>query len=483
MGKRSKKGKRINKTAGQVEQKTGSQGEQKPQEITDSSSFGEFLNNPLTQTTVLICLLTFIVFTISFLSMPVIADSRWSIPTAVSIYKEGNIDLDEYQIALIANNNYKVISIENHSYGKFPIGVSILVLPLVFFYDQFTNLGESTYYSVPMNAEMFFASFIVALTAIIIYLIARKKGLGMAGALLLALIFTFGTSAWSTASLSLWQHGPSMLMITITLYLILLAKDRPFIIQFAALPLAFSYIIRPTNAIVIALFSIYVFLQYRRYLLRFILWGIMLAVPFLLFNYSIYGSLNSPYYATDRLLGRSAETIMLALAGNIISPARGILIFSPVLLLSFAGMIIKVRRRTFERLDLFLVLIILLHWLTISLVTEWWGGHSFGPRFFTDMMPLMFYFMIPVFQIVPELRGWHKGAVVGAITVLALFSVFVHFRGSTCAQVQDWNIHPDIQANQWRLWDWEDIPYLSGIDGNIFRWHKNCVAPDFVPRQ
>ncbi|MHB9111299.1 MAG: hypothetical protein ACYC4D_01520 [Thermoleophilia bacterium] len=479
MGKASKKKKKIKKKSEEIQKEPGNKEEHEHSSIQGNDSPKGPINNPLTQATVLICIFTIIVYLISFLSIPVVADSRWSIPTAVSIYKEGNVDLNEYKAVVQANDYYKVRKIGSRLYNEFPIGVSLLVLPIVYFYDQFTDLGESVYYGTPKEAEMFMASCIVALTAIFLYLIARKKGLGMLGGLLLALIFTFGTSAWSTASLSLWQHGPSMLMITITLYIILLARDRPFIIQLAALPLAFSYIIRPTNSIAIVLFSIYIFLQYRRYFIRYVLWGILMAIPFLWFNYSIYGSLSSPYYATDRLIGRSAETILVALAGNLVSPGRGILVFSPVLLLSFAGVMIKIRRRTFEKLDFFLVLTVIFHWLTISLVAVWWGGDSYGPRFFTDMMPLMIYFMIPVFEVVPKLGVWHKRAAVAGISVLAIFSIFVHFRGSTCAQVQHWNVHPDIQENQSRLWDWGDIPYLTGIDGNLFRWQDDCFEPGF----
>ncbi|MBI5869667.1 MAG: hypothetical protein HZB44_01730 [Actinobacteria bacterium] len=478
MGKASKKKKKIIKKPAEVRKGPGNAGEHEHSSTQGDESPKDSIDYPLAQATLLILIFTIIVYLISFLSLPVLADSRWSIPTAVSIYKEGDVDLNEYRAVVKANDYYKVRTIGSRLYNEFPIGVSLLVLPIVYFYDQFTDLGESVNYATPKEAEMFMASCIVALTAILLYLIARKKGLGFAGGLFLALIFTFGTSAWSTASLSLWQHGPSMLMITITLYLVLIAKERPFIIQFAALPLAFSYIIRPTNSIAIILFSIYIFLEYRRYFLRYILWGILMAIPFLWFNYSIYGSLSSPYYATDRLFGRSLETILVALAGNLISPGRGILIFSPILILSFAGVIIKIRRSTFERLDLFLILIIGFHWLTISMVTEWWGGHSYGPRFFTDMMPLMIYFMIPVFLIVPKLDGWHKKAVIAGISVLTIFSVFVHFRGSTCGQVQDWNVHPDIMENQSRLWDWEDIPYLTGIDGNLFRWQEDCYDPE-----
>lgn len=45
--------------------------------------------------------------------------------------------------------------------------------------------------------------------------------------LLTVFIFAFCTSAWSTGSRALWQHGPSMLMLSAALYLILSAREKP----------------------------------------------------------------------------------------------------------------------------------------------------------------------------------------------------------------------------------------------------------------
>ncbi|MHB8967058.1 MAG: hypothetical protein ACYC5A_08155 [Thermoleophilia bacterium] len=429
--------------------------------------------------------LLFCIFSIALViltvSEPVVADSRWSIYTTMSMIDEGDIDLDEYGPMLEQNGYYMTDRIDGHYYSQFPVGVSVLVLPVVFIYDAFNDLGDNIRTMLPSETELFLASMIVAATAVFIFLIARRQGLGLAGSLGLTGIFTFGTSAWSTASLSLWQHGPSMLMLAIALYLILGARERPSLIQFVSLPLAFSYVIRPTNAIAVTLLTLYVAMEYRRYLVRFVLWGMLLAIPFFAFNYSVYGSITSPYYSADRLIGRNPGTIVSALAGNLVSPARGLFIFSPVLLLAIIGIVMKIRKRQFKRLDYILAAIVLLHWLAISLVTQWWGGHSFGPRFFTDMLPFLVYFMIPVFLELGALDAWRKPAAVGVVSLLAVFSVFVHFRGSTCSEVQDWNVVPEISDNRWRLWYWSDIPYLSGIEDNLFTWKENCFAPD-VPR-
>ena len=86
-------------------------------------------------------------------------DSIWSIPIARSLLREGNIDLDEYTALLEANRFYAIESINGHYYSVFPIGVSLLAVPVVYAIDAagVTLSNKKT--------ERLVASLIVALTA------------------------------------------------------------------------------------------------------------------------------------------------------------------------------------------------------------------------------------------------------------------------------------------------------------------------------
>ena len=72
------------------------------------------------------------------------------------------------------------------------------------------------YLDAHLLVEVAIASTLVALTAMLLFFTARLY-LGAAGSIALALLFAFGTSAWSTASRALWQHAPAMLMLTAAL--------------------------------------------------------------------------------------------------------------------------------------------------------------------------------------------------------------------------------------------------------------------------
>ena len=161
-----------------------------------------------------------------------------------------------------------------------------------------------------------------------------------------AVIFALGTSMWSMATRALWQHGPLNLMLILAMLLLLGARRRAALAQYASIPLALSFIMRPTAAIPIAVFSVYVLICYRPWFVRFMLWAICIAVPWMAFNIWTWGMVLPPYY----LLGTAVtvgdnSTFGEALLGNLISPARGLFVFSPVLIFAISGFWLAMRTR------------------------------------------------------------------------------------------------------------------------------------------
>ena len=65
-------------------------------------------------------------------------DSVYSIHTAMSIIKEHNIDLDEYEEIIQTKKNqlYCVKQLDGHYYYSYPLGVSLLSVPFVYLADK-----------------------------------------------------------------------------------------------------------------------------------------------------------------------------------------------------------------------------------------------------------------------------------------------------------------------------------------------------------
>lgn len=403
-------------------------------------------------------------------------DSKWTIHTTMSLIREGNTDLDEYSRVVERYRDYTIEEIDGHLYTIYPTGTSLLVSPIVFLVDKGMewivgiNFEETinTEYMIPKGLERFTASCLVACTAAIVYLTAVLLNPNRQYALLLTFIVSFCTSAWSTASRALWQHGPTMLLLALTLYLLLLAQERPcyapWCIRLISIPLVFSYLVRPTNSLSIAVFSFFIALRYRKHVLSYCLWSLTILLPFLFFNYQTYHTLLPPYYLPQGQLSNRGLQYLEALNGMLFSPSRGLFVFSPILIFALYGVILKIRQRTIRLIDYCLLSVIILHWMASAAHLHWWGGYSYGPRYFTDVLPYFAYFLIPVFPSIASYSGKRKVIVVTLFICCIITSFMIHYRGSHSEAVYNWNASPvSVDLDPSRVWNLHDIQFLRGL--------------------
>ena len=444
----------------------------------------------------------------------------WTIPTALSILREGNTNLDEYPDLMVEVDHHALEVIGGHQYSIYPIAVPFLAAPAVFVIDRGIQLIMNRFPSLQKHArsmierrrqettstmpipdkidimvfrvrvEQLIASLVVALTAVFVYLFSRlafghefassaavqdKTQASLATgpspapdvkfySLLIAFTFALCTAAWSTASRGLWQHGPSMLMLSIALYLLVRAQQEHRLTQFSAIPLALAYAFRPTNSISLVLGAIYVLVSCRRYFLPFLGWACLCFAPFLVYNLSLYHSVLQPYFLPTNQ--GSGVHFFEALAGNLISPGRGLFVFSPVLLLAIWGIVLKVRRKDWHRLESFLLAAVLLHWVVTSYSSKyWWAGHSYGPRLLSDMLPYLTYFLIPTLAWWARRHGKRRAALAAAFSLLFLISLAISFQGAVNWSTQRWNTEPvNVDVNPARVWSWHDLQFLRGIE-------------------
>ncbi len=421
-----------------------------------------------------IALLLFLFVLIAQTQFPIhqtVGDAVWNLPTAFSLVYEGNIDLKEYQTLIdqFPNLGYTLHDVNNTPYNTYPVGASLFAVPFVAVAGWISNTFQSvdlhalSQQMILINLDMLIACVTVAATAALLYLIARLY-LANAPALLIAMIFAFGTTALSVASRGLWQHGPSMLMLTITLCALLRAQRSPAFLTLAGFTLAFAYIIRPTNSVSVIVLTLYVLLRFRLQIIRFIVGALLISLPFFYLNITVYGQVFAPYFVSYFLPSLSVGGWLEALLGNLVSPSRGLFIFSSVLLFSLVGIGFKVRKRSMNGLDTALVLILVLHWMLMSLYLNWWAGYSFGPRYMTDVLPYFAFFLIPVFADLPSLSRLRFWLVTTLLAITIFASVAIHFRGSSEVATQTWNSVPvSVDEAPGRVWDWTDVQFLRGI--------------------
>jgi hypothetical protein len=248
-----------------------------------------------------------------------------------------------------------------------------------------------------------------------------------------------------------------VMMLVAAMLLLVRGRQRPSLVQYASIPLALAFIIRPTAAIPIAVLSAYVLIRHREWFIRYALYGIVIAIPWIAYNLHEFGQVIPDYYGTGRLRRRP---LLVAAPGNLFSPARGLLVYSPVLLLSLSGFVLALRNRDERLLSTCFGVIIVAHWLLISCFVHWWAGHSYGPRFMTDIVPCLTYFVAFNFEALNTLSGLRLWMARSCIVLLAAISVVMHGIGAVSTEPYQWNHTPtNVDAEPARLWDWHDPPF------------------------
>src|SRR5262249_41636032 len=93
------------------------------------------------------------------------------------------------------------------------------------------------------------------------------------------------------------------------------------------------------------------------------------------------------------------------LPGLLVSPGRGLFVYSPVLAFSLVGIVFACRREG-DRLIRAIALGVLLVLGVYSRWWVWWGGASYGPRMLADLTPLLVFAIHPCVGLFERVRAW-----------------------------------------------------------------------------
>lgn len=415
-----------------------------------------------------------------YLKSPVRAfgDSFYSLLLSESLLTRGSFRLDPFfQLPLEPDRHpgvqrgeelpYQIATHDGHLYYDFPPGSSLLSIPVVAIgrlagYSTITPDG--TYdMEAEKEVQQRLAALLGAVTVAILFLAARRR-LSWRISMLIGIGTALATPIWSTTSRALWSHTWLVVLMALVVAELLRRdpEEQPLRPIFLGTLLGWAYWVRPTAAIPILLVTLWVAMRQRRrlpaMLATMVLWFGLLVV----WSLSHFGTVLPPYFSATRL---AWQRLGEALAGNLISPARGVLVYTPVLL--FVGWLLARYRRQIRRPDLAALGcgVVTLHWLTISAYPHWWGGYSYGPRLMTDLVPWLA--MLTVLGL--EARGrtvpapGKRRRIEGAIGIaLLLASVGMHAVGGLSRASGRWNAHPvDVDRMPQRVWDWSDPQFLA----------------------
>jgi hypothetical protein len=285
------------------------------------------------------------------------------------------------------------------------------------------------------------ASALVAGSVAFVYLAARFFT-DHRGSILIAVSYGLGTCVWSISSQALWQHGPNEFFLAMGTYLFLRSRRyRPWALG-SGLAYALAVACRPTSVLVVIAIGTYLAVVDRRSLALYILGGLPVAAALAGYQTYYHGSpLAVGRFAVDRQIAvyktGSADLwgtpLWEGMAGLLVSPSRGLLIFSPFLLFALVGLFRAWTDERFESLRpltaAFVALVIV-----ASKWFDWWGGWCFGYRPIVDTMPLLTIMLVPVIDRVRSRKIY--GFV---FALLLVWSIAVQYVGAFAFDGTGWN--------------------------------------------
>ncbi len=420
-------------------------------------------------------LLVFGTSLIVFLVSPIrqIADSKYSMVLSQSLWERGRFDLDGYLVPERDRYGTRLETVKGHVYYYFPPGSAVLSVPFVAVMNALGIVAvrpDGGYDSAGERMlQALLAALLMAGLTTIMFQTARML-LSPGWSLLVAAGGAFGTQVWSTASRGLWSDTWTILLLGWAIAMLVKldrGEGRPRPVLLATL-LAWSYFARPTSSVAILAVTAYLLVSHRAIFLRYALTGSAWLALFVWYSWAHFGTALPAYYRAQRL---GFEQVKLALAGILVSPSRGLLVFVPTLLF-VAYVIVRYRRHLPQpRLVWVALATIAGHLIAVAGYWQWWAGHSYGARFTTSLVP--WFVLLAILGI----RARHDARAAGAArtggiwraelavaAALLVVSLFVNGRGATSTATAEWNRVPvDIDEAPRRVFDWRRPQFLAGL--------------------
>jgi hypothetical protein len=314
-----------------------------------------------------------------------------------------------------------------------PVIAALAALPLyvpAYLYLEATGWNAAELGFLAALLEKVAASMFAALAMAGLYLLLRRRLL-VRDALTLTVACAFGTATWVISSQALWQHGAAQLVLVATL---LAATASPSPRSFAMVG-AGTVLLAATRlpdfllALPVAVFCLLRAPGRRQQAALLASAGAMTALV-LWSNLAAAGNLAGGHAFHDFFLSQGtylAHPWLPGLAGELLSPGKGLLVFSPWLLLCLTHW--RPPADAGDRLLDALLAAGVVAQLLIFARADWLAGYCYGPRYLTDMLPALAWILAPALSALAGRRRLALWVLIGWGIAVQATGAFRYPRG------------------------------------------------------
>lgn len=347
-------------------------------------------------------------------------------------------------------------ALRGHKASLYAVTTPVLVAPLYLpsvVYLRVRGWTDARVNQLAFAMEKIAASIVASLAVGWMYLLLRRR-VERRPALLLTVLFAFGTSTWAISSQALWQHGPAELLVVAALWF-LTSEPTPWHAFAAGLATGLIPANRPPDLALALAFGVAALFWAGRRFSRIALFTVGGALPVALtlaYNLTAFAKLTGGYGQAGVMSHRPS---LEGIAGLLVSPTRGLFVFSPFLLFLLFFFHRSLRDRPHRRLTLILaggVLLLLL----VSAGVDFRQGFVYGPRFLSDALPILVWMLAPV---LPTLGSVSRAAFLAA----GAFAVWVQVIGAFKYSGESNLVLIKIQTGPGvtrSAWAWRHAPFL-----------------------
>jgi hypothetical protein len=290
---------------------------------------------------------------------------------------------------------WAVPGIDGQLYPQFAPGQSLVSIPLYLVGRLFGGAPSLSSVLITRFTTSLFNPIVIALTGWLLALFAARLNFSTRLSLVLGAAYALGSMALPYTRT---YFGEPLIALTITLaaYGLYRVKadrvDRADVgrwLLISGTALALAVFVRERSAIMFPAFLIYAVPVIRRDWRRWLLWLLPLVIVgglIGLMNWSRYGS---PLTFSFSVLQHTtfSTPLLLGLYGLLISPGKGLLLYTPIAWAGLMGLVTLWRR---WRAEAVLFMLISVAEIGFFAVYEFWtGGWNWGPRYILPVVPLL----------------------------------------------------------------------------------------------